>query len=112
MVWNFRDITERKRAEQGQTLLAEAGVLLASLLDEGATLDALAHLAVPLLSDLCVIDMLQEDGTVLRAAAAHADPAKQCLVDELRRYPPDPQGAHPAMQGTSRRPVGDYRAGR
>ncbi len=98
MVCNFRDITERKRAEQGQTLLAEAGVLLASLLDEGATLDALAHLAVPLLSDLCVIDMLQEDGTVLRAAAAHADPAKQCLVDELRRYPPDPQGAHPAMR--------------
>ncbi len=98
MVWNFRDITERKQAEEAQRLLAEAGVLLASLHDEGATLDALAHLAVPLLSDLCLIDMLQEDGVVLRAAAAHADPAKQPLVDELRRYPPDPQGSHPAMR--------------
>ena len=34
----------------------------------------------------------------MRAGAAHADPAKQALVDELRRYPPDPRGPHPAMR--------------
>ena len=53
---------------------------------------------MPLLADLCLIDMVQDDGTVIRAAAAHADPAKQALVDELRHYPPDPQGPHPAMR--------------
>ena len=41
MVCNFRDVTERKRAEEAQRLLAEAGTLLSSLLDDGATLDAL-----------------------------------------------------------------------
>jgi len=98
MVCNFRDITGRKRAEEAQRLLAEAGTLLSSLLDDGATLEALSRLAVPLLADLCLIDMVQDDGTVFRAAAAHADPTKQALVDELRRYPPDPRGPHPAMR--------------
>ena len=97
MVCNCRDVTERKRAEEAQRLLAEAGTLLSSLHDDGATLDALARLAVPALADLCLIDMLQDDGTVVRAAAAHADRAKQALADELRHYPPDPRGLHPAM---------------
>jgi PAS domain S-box-containing protein len=92
------DITERKRAEEAQQLLAEAGAVLSSSLDDGPTLEALARLAVRLLADLCLIDMVQDDGTVIRAAAAHADPAKQALADELRRYPPDPQGPHPAMR--------------
>jgi PAS domain S-box-containing protein len=98
MVCNFRDVTGRKRAEKAQRLLAEAGAVLSPLLDDGATLDALARLAVPLLADLCLIDMVQDDGAVHRAAAAHADPAKQALVDELRRYPPEPGGHHPAMR--------------
>ena len=98
MVGNFRDITGRKRAEEAQRLLAEAGTLLTSLHDDAATLDALARLAVPALADLCLIDMVQDDGTVFRAAAAHADRAKQALVDELRHFPPDPQGLHPAMR--------------
>jgi PAS domain S-box-containing protein len=98
MVCNCRDVTGRKRAEEAQRLLAEAGTLLSSLHDDEATLDALARLAVPALADLCLIDMLQDDGTVVRTAAAHADHAKQALADELRRYPPDPQGRHPAMQ--------------
>ena len=98
MVCNVREITGRKRAEEAQRLLAEAGAVLSSSLDDEATLDALACLAVRLPVDLCLIDMIQENGTVIRAAAAHADPAKQPLVDELRRYPPDPQGPHPAMR--------------
>ncbi len=98
LVCNFRDITGRKRADEAQRLLAEAGAVLSSSLDAGATLDALSRLAVPRLADLCVIDMVQDDGQVLRAAVAHADPAKQPLADELRRYPPLLGSSHPAMR--------------
>lgn len=98
LVCNFRDVTARKRAEEAQRLLAEAGAVLTSSLDDEATLDALARLAVRLLADICLIDMVQGDGTIVRAAAAHSDPTQQALVDELRRYPPDPYGAHPSMQ--------------
>src|SRR5262249_52337156 len=62
MVCNFRDVTERKRTEDAQQLLAETGAVLSSSLDDGATLDALARLAVRLLADLCLIDMVQDDG--------------------------------------------------
>src|SRR5262249_5706282 len=59
------DITERRRAEEAQRLLAEAGAVLSSSLDDGVTLDALARLAVRLLADLCLIDMVQDDGAVV-----------------------------------------------
>jgi PAS domain S-box-containing protein len=97
MVCNFRDITARKRAEEAQRVLAEAGAVLSSLLDEEATLEALSRLAVPTLADFCLIDMVQDDASVVRAAAAHAEAASQALANELRRYPPDPRSAHPAM---------------
>jgi PAS domain S-box-containing protein len=93
------DITERKRAEESQRFLAEAGGVLASSLDVDATLDALARLAVPRLADMCLIDLQQDDGSIRRVAAAHADPTKQPLVDELRRrFPPDPDGPHPSVR--------------
>src|SRR5262249_40387786 len=43
-------------------------------------------------TDWCAIDMVQPDGSLLRLAAAHADPTKVQLAQELqRRFPPDPQ---------------------
>ncbi len=99
MVCNFRDVTERKRAEEAQRLLAEAGVLLSSLLDDAATLDALAHLAVPLLADLCVIDMLQEDGVILQAAAATPTRTSNPWSTNCGGTPARPsRGSHPAMR--------------
>jgi PAS domain S-box-containing protein len=93
------DITERKRADEALRFLAEAGTVLASSLDYEATLDAVAHLAVPHLADMCLVDLRQDDGTIRRVAAAHSDPAKQALADELRRrHPPEPDGPHPAMR--------------
>ncbi|MCU1450439.1 MAG: domain S-box protein [Acidimicrobiales bacterium] len=92
------DVTDRRRAEDVTQFMAEAtGVLMASL-DYGESLQQLARLAVPFLGDLCLVDVA--DGpSVVRMAAVHADPTKQSLVDRLgREYPPDPVGAHPAVQ--------------
>ena len=100
-----RDVTERIRAEperaraaETQRLLADAGALLASSLDYEATLRSVVRLAVPVLADLCIVDILEEDGSIRRMAAAHVDPVKEELVREMRRrYPPDPNGPQPFL---------------
>jgi PAS domain S-box-containing protein len=85
------DLTERKRQEEGQRLLAEAGAVLASSLDYTTTLESVARLAVPTLADWCSVDVLDEEGNLRRLAIAHQDPAKVAWGYELyRRYPPDP----------------------
>ena len=85
----------RERAEH---FLAECAVVLGSSLDYELNLAALAKLTVSFLGDICFIDVASDDG-IQRMAAAHADPDKQALIDELgRRYPPDPLGLHPALE--------------
>jgi PAS domain S-box-containing protein len=84
-----RDITERKQVEDRQRFLAEASGILAASLDYETTLATLARLAVPEIADWCLVDMICDNQSVRRVAAAHADPAKQELVEQLQNYPPD-----------------------
>ena len=86
------DVTERKKNEETQRFLAEAGASLSSSLDYRSTLSRMAHLAVPYLADWCAVDILEEDGSLERLAMAHQDPEKIALARELEeRYPPDPE---------------------
>ena len=86
----IEDITELKRAEQGQRFLAEAGRVLAGSLDYEETLAAVARLAVPDIADWCAVDAIV-GGELKRVATAHADPRKVAEVLEIaERYPPDP----------------------
>lgn len=97
-----RDITERKKAEDAQRLLAEAGGTLSSSLDYRATLAGVARLAVPRLADWCAVDVLEGDGSLERLAVAHQDPGKVRLAYEIQeRYPSDPeadQGVHHVLR--------------
>lgn len=93
-----RDITERKRAEEAQRFLLQAGSVLASSLDYKATLSALARLAVSELADYCMVDLVEEDGTARRVAVAHADPAVEELIQRLMNYPPELTAANPISQ--------------
>jgi PAS domain S-box-containing protein len=91
-----RDVTDRKRAEDGQRFLAEAGELLAGTLDEQTALTNLARLAVPALADWCTVDVVQPDGTTVALGGSHVDPEREGLIRELqRRYPPAPGGTRP-----------------
>ncbi len=84
------DITERIRLEEREHFLASASTVLSSSLDYQTTLEQVAQLVVPQLADWCVIDMLEEDGSLVRVATAHIDPAKVEWAYELnRRYPID-----------------------
>jgi signal transduction histidine kinase/ActR/RegA family two-component response regulator len=67
--------------EERAHLLSSATTLLASSLDIETTLGQLARLAVPVLADWCVVDLLEDDGWIRRLAVAHAEPAD----DELAR---------------------------
>src|SRR4051794_5175602 len=109
------DVTERRRAEaerrhalelersaraeaeaaaQRARFLAEASVILDESLDYESTLQTIAQLAVPWVSDWCAVDIVDLDGTTRRVATAHVDPAKVEFAAEVeRRYPTDPESA-------------------
>lgn len=75
-----------QEAEHRAAFLADAGMLLGQSLDYENVLGQLASSTVHGLADWCVIDLV-EQGEVRRVAAAHGDPSKQPLLDEIRRYP-------------------------
>ena len=96
---DHRQSVERlSRETRSLRFLLEATTVLSSALDFPECLRRLAQLAVPILGDLCLIDVIV-NGTLSRMAAAHADPALQDRADELaERYPPHPRGSHPAVK--------------
>jgi PAS domain S-box-containing protein len=79
------DVTERRRIELEQEILAEAGVVLASSLDYTRTLKSIAELVVRHTADLCVVDMVADDDHGHRITAAHADPTKAAACRALAR---------------------------
>jgi len=81
----LRDVTEQKRGERNQVFLSEAGAVLSSTLDYPQTLTNIAELALLLLADCCIIDLVEEDGSVRTWKVAHRDPAKSRLADALER---------------------------
>ncbi len=84
----IEDITEVKRAEMTQRMLARAGELLASSHDYEATLQQVAELAVPQLADWCAVSLPDGHGHIRTVAVAHADPEKVALARRLgERYP-------------------------
>lgn len=84
----IEDVTQTKRTEIAQRMLAEAGDELAASLDYESTLRRVARMAVPRFADWCAVSMLRPDGWLEPVAVAHSDPAKIAIADELReRYP-------------------------
>jgi PAS domain S-box-containing protein len=94
-----RLLTELEQARRSREFLLRASRVLAEAADFRETLERLATMAVPILGDLCLIDILAEDGTLQRVVARHADPEKQHLAAQLQdRFPPDPDGPHPSVE--------------
>jgi PAS domain S-box-containing protein len=83
---------------QRLAFLAAASEALASSLDVTSTLQEVARLAVPLLGDLCIVDVL-EGGQLREVATAHVVPERAALVRQLREhYPPGPGSPSPAAR--------------
>ncbi|HEX6069392.1 MAG TPA: ATP-binding protein [Longimicrobiaceae bacterium] len=79
-VGTHTDVTERARMQEERELLAGAGRVLSSSLDERETLGAIAGLLVPRLADWCAIDLRTADGRIERVVATHADPHLSTLL--------------------------------
>lgn len=89
-----RAAAERNAARNA--VLAEAGSLLAAMLDYEETLQRVAALAVPRLADLCVIFVV-DAGELRRVAAEHVDPQRSAqLVTLQARQPIALDSTHPA----------------
>ncbi len=96
---------ERARLYTAQVALAETNAFFAQsarAIAEGVnyadTLARLASLALHVMGDICLIDVVGEDGNPTRMVAQHRDQARQHLADRLAHdFPPDPAGTHPAV---------------
>ncbi len=81
------DMTARRRAEESLRFLARVSELVTSSLDARTTLETAAEAALPVLGELCVIDVI-EGSTIRRAAVKHVDPSMQDAVRLLKTYDP------------------------
>ncbi len=79
----IEDLTEVKRAELAQRLLAEAGQELSSSLDYAHTLQQVAKLTVPGLADRCAVAMRGDSGALAQVALAPADADADADADAL-----------------------------
>jgi PAS domain S-box-containing protein len=83
------DVGLRKRREEALRFLAEASAVLAGSLDYTTTLRRLTRLAVPAFADICMLDIVQEDGEIERIIES-TDPQMAALAEPLRRFTPRP----------------------
>ncbi len=79
--------------------LIDATATFDSSLDPAESLRNLAHAAVPELAELCVIYLLDDDGSIATTVAAGVDPAVALEVERVRaEVPLDLGGAHPVAE--------------
>ena len=85
---DLRDVTEQKRREWEQRFRAELGVALATSLDYEQTLARVAQLAARELADFCIVDTVDESGTIQRLDVACREREPEWLCNALKRGPP------------------------
>lgn len=76
------DLSDLRAMENRLRLLSEAGERLGSFFEYTAAIEAVARIVVPALSDLCMIDVASEAGTLERKVVLFADPKKQATLAE------------------------------
>jgi PAS domain S-box-containing protein len=92
-------LDELLEARRRNEFLLLATQVLSQVVDYTAMVERLAEISVPVMADLCLIDIVDDEGRLQRMAAWHADPAKRALADRLRtEFPPDPDGLHPIFE--------------
>ena len=87
------------REQAASELLAEAGALMETPLDRRQRAQHLADLAVPVLGDVAMVDMVSsEDGSIERVAARSVKAIADEFADLGAASPIDPHGPHPVAE--------------
>ena len=82
------DVTEEHDLRKRHEFLEEATRLISGSLDFRATLRSLTRHCTSFLADYCSVDILDDNGEIVRVETAHRDPAKEPLVREVwTRFP-------------------------
>jgi serine phosphatase RsbU (regulator of sigma subunit) len=87
------------REQAASELLAEAGALMEDALDQGQRAQHLADLAVPVLGDVAMVDMVAPDGSIHRVAArSRIESLADEFIELMAKGPIDPHGPHPVAE--------------
>jgi serine phosphatase RsbU (regulator of sigma subunit) len=104
MLWN--GWSHRRRAGEARELLATAGGLFDRSLDPVQTMRAVAEMTVPQLAEMCVIDLLHEDGAVgATVAVAEREGIASQLEALCGEHQLDLDGEHPVARAIRSRAV-------
>jgi len=82
------DISDLKRTQAKLKFLSQASTILASSFDYRANLARVVHAAVPVLADICAIDLVDDAGQVSRLEMAFADPSSALRLDPFKTASP------------------------
>jgi PAS domain S-box-containing protein len=85
-----RALAQASEKQRRLDLLARANAVLASSLDYQMTLRRTAELVAQELADCCVIDIVEDDGSVRRVAVAYGEPRR---VGAAHKLPNEPEEA-------------------
>ncbi len=98
--WNAALREELSAGARGAALLAKGLTRLhAEPLGEAETAERVARIPVPEVADVCVLDLVMDDGTIGAAAVAAADPAVEKEIAAARkRLRIDPGSEHPVAE--------------
>jgi signal transduction histidine kinase/DNA-binding response OmpR family regulator len=85
------EMEAEKAKVRSLSFLAEASHVLSASLDFEKTLKSIADLSVPFLADYCIVDIVEENGSLRQVAVTDIKPERKEWLKELReRYPMDP----------------------
>lgn len=103
MIAAMLDVSERRRGEDAQRLLARASNLLDGSLEPDSAVSELINLIVPAFADFCLIRWAGAEGELANELSArHMNPAREALLLGVHQDEGEPDQLHPLVRVSMR----------